>query len=375
MTKTKRAPKGEASIVVRSGYLRLRIPGNSFPDGKQRLISLDMADTPAGRTVAAQILANLQLDIYQGQIDPTLDKYRRAPMVTTVTALSLWINYLEYKKPTIKISTLHYYNQIIGSKMALIPHSIDKALDVRDWLLKSTTQALASRCLNHLSSAVAWGIRHKQIPLLTNPYQGMGGEVKPKSRPLGADAFTARQKEKILNAFVRSRYYDRYFSFVYFLFLTGCRPSEAIGLRWGDIATDFSMVNFTGSIVKVNHKAVRMEGSKTNRVRSFPINSELSDLLQACSKKIHKADWLVFALSEDPYLPIDYENFHKRAWVKTVNPIIGYRTTPYSCRDTFITEQVAAGFPLSVIAKWVDNSPRMISDRYFDISAVSFLPV
>jgi integrase len=375
MTKTKRAPRGEASIVVRSGRLSLRIPGNCFPDGKQSLISLDMADTSAGRTVAAQILANLQLDIYQGQIDPTLDKYRRAPMVTTVTALSLWINYVEYKKPTIKLSTLHYYQQTIGSKMAQIPHSIDKALDVRDWLLKNTTQALAARCLDHLSSAVAWGIRHTEIPLIKNPYLGMGREVKPKSHPPGADAFTADQKEDILNAFVGSRYYDRYFAFVYFLFLTGCRPSEAIGLRWGDIATDFSVVNFTGSIVLVNHKAVRMKRSKTNRVRSFPINSELSDLLQACSKTIHKADWLVFALTDDPYLPINYENFHKRAWVKTVTPIIKRKTTPYSCRDTFITEQVAAGFPISVIAKWVDNSPRMISDRYFDISAVSFLPV
>lgn len=375
MKKTKRAPRGEASIVVRSGRLSLLIPGNCFPNGKQSLISLDMADSPAGRTVAAQILAKLQLDIYQGQIDPTLNKYRRTPMVTTVTALSLWTQYVKYKKPTIKLSTLHYYEQIIGSKMALIPHSIDKALDIRAWLLTNTTQALAARCLDHLSSAVAWGIRHETISLVKNPYSGMGREVKPKSNILGADAFSADQKEKVLNAFVKSRYYDRYFAFVYFLFLTGCRPSEAIGLRWGDIATDFSVVNFTGSIVRVNHKAVRMEGSKTNRVRSVPINSELSDLLQACSKKIHKSDWLVFALTDDPYLPINYENFYKRAWEKTVTPIIGYRTTPYSCRDTFITEQVAAGFPLSVIAKWVDNSPRMISDRYFDISAVSFLPV
>ena len=375
MKKTKRAPRGEASIVFRSGYLRLRIPGNCFPDHKQRLIALDMADTPAGRTVAAEILARLQLDIYQGHIDPTWDKYRRAPVMTTMTALSLWIDYVEYKKPTIKLSTLHYYEKVIGSKMALIPHSIDKGLDVRDWLMNNTTQALAARCLDHLSSAVAWGIRHEVIPLLRNPYLGMGREVKPRGNSLGADAFTAKQKEQILNAFVESHHYDRYFAFVYFLFATGCRPSEAIGLRWGDIATDFSMVNFTGSIVRVNHKAVRMNRSKTNRVRSFPINSELSDLLQACSKKIHKSDWLVFALTDDPYIPINYQNFYRRAWEKIVTPIIGYRTTPYSCRDTFITEHVAAGFPLSVIAAWVDNSPRMISDRYFDISAVSFLPL
>jgi integrase len=372
--KTKRAPRGEASIVVRSGYLRLRIPGNSFPDGKQRVISLDMADTPAGRTVAAQIMANLQLDIYQGQIDPTLDKYRRAPMVTTVTAFSLWTQYVEYKKPTIKLSTLDYYERTIGSKMALIPHSIDKALDIRDWLLKNTTQSLAARCLDHLSSAVAWGIRHSEISLIKNPYVGMGREVKPKTHPPGADAFTPELKEQILNAFLTSNYYEHYYPLVYFLFLTGYRPSEAIGLRWGDVAVDFSAIHFTGSIVRVKWKAVRMDRSKTNRVRSFPVNSELKDLLEACSKGGQDLDRLVFPSIGDPSIPIHYQNFHHRAWNTIVTPIVKRNTTPYSCRDTFITEQIAAGFPIAAIAKWVDNSPRMINDRYFDISACSFLP-
>jgi integrase len=374
MTKKEKAPKGECSIVVRSGRLRLRIPGICFPDGKQTEIALELADTQAGRTIAAQILATLQLDIYQGKIDPTLDKYRRAPMVTTVTAFDLWTKYVEYKKPTIKLSTLDYYERTVGSKMAKIPHSIDKALDVRTWFLKKTTRAFAGRCLDHLSSAVAWGIRHGEITLPRNPYLGMGREVKPKTQPQGADAFNAEQKEQILNAFLTSPYYEHYYPFVYFLFLTGCRPSEAIGLRWIDIASDFSFVHFTGSIVRVKWKAVRMNRSKTNRVRSFPVNSELKDLLEACCKSLQGLDRLVFPSSGDPDTPIHYQNFHHRAWNKIVTPIVNHKTTPYSCRDTFITEQIAAGFPISVIAKWVDNSPRMINDRYFDISACSFMP-
>ena len=374
MEKTKRAPKGEASIVARSARLRLRIPANCFPDGKKQEIALDMADTSAGRTVAAQILAKLQLDIYQGQIDPTLDKYRRAPMMTTMTAFSLWTQYVEYKKPTIKLSTLDYYERTIGSKMAQIPHSIDKALDVRDWLLKKTTPSVTARCLNHLSSAVAWGIRHSVISLVKNPYLGMGQEIKPKTHSSGAEAFTPELKEQILNSFLTSQYYDHYYPLVYFLFLTGCRPSEAIGLRWGDIAVDFSAIHFTGSIVRVKWKAVRMDRSKTNRVRSFPVNSELKDLLEACARGVTDLDRLIFPSIGDPSIPINYENFYDRAWKKIVSPIVKRKTTPYSCRDTFITEQIAAGFPIAVIAAWVDNSPRMISERYFDISACSFLP-
>ena len=202
----------------------------------------------------------------------------------------------------------------------------------------------------------------------------MGKELKPRSRSPGADAFSTEIKEQILNSFLTSDHYEHYYPLVYFLFLTGCRPSEAIGLRFGDVAVDFSAVHFTGSIVRVKWKAVRMDRSKTNRVRSFPVNSELKDLLEACAKRGAGLDQLVFPSIGDPSIPINYENFHNRAWAKIVTPIVNRRTTPYSCRDTFITEQIAAGFPISVIAKWVDNSPRMISDRYFDISACSFLP-
>jgi integrase len=291
-----------------------------------------------------------------------------------MTAFSLWTQYIEYKKPTIKLSTLDYYERTIGSRIALIPYSIDKGLEVRDWLLKNNTQSFAGRCLNHLSTAVAWGIRHRVIKLDQNPYLGMGREVKPKSSPPGADAFTTDIKEKILDTFLTSHFYDHYYPFVYFLFLTGCRPSEAIGLRWIDIASDYSAVHFTGSIVRVKWKAVRMIGSKTNRVRSFPVNSELKDLLEACSRGVIDLNQLVFPSIGDPAIPIHYENFYNRAWKSIVTPIVKRNTTPYSCRDTFITDQIAAGFPIAAIAKWVDNSPRMISDRYFDISACSFLP-
>jgi integrase len=373
MTK-KKTPEGECSIISRSDRLLLRIPRQVFADNRQQEISLRMADSQAGRTVAAQILADIQLDIYQGKFDPSLEKYRRSKVVTAMTAFELWTKYLEYKKPTIKLSTLDYYERAIGLKVRDIKPTIDKALDVRNWLLKNTTQKQASRILDHLGSAVAWGLRHGEISLPTNPYLGMGRELKPKTRPPGPNAFTPEQKEQILNAFVGSHYYDHYFAFVYFLFQTGCRPSEAIGMRWGDIATDFSVIHFTGSIVQVHRKTVRVELSKTNRVRSLPVNDELRDLLKAIVTPNQKTDWLLFPLNDDPYLPINYDIFYKRAWKSIVTPIVNKNTTPYSCRDTFITEQIAAGFPISVISKWVDNSPRMISDRYFDISAVSFIP-
>jgi integrase len=356
--------------------LRLRIPKSIHPTGKQTEIALDMADTFAGRTVSAQILANVQLDIYNGAFDPTLNKYKRKEIVKQLTVYGLWCQYVAYKQPTIKISTYHYYNEIIGDKLRDCPQSIINALGVRDWVLTNNSPAYAARIIKHLSSAVEWGIRHEEINLVKNPYIYMGQEIAPKTEPPGADAFTLAEKETVLNAFLTSRHYDYYYPFVYFLFLTGCRPSEAIGLRWGDLSDDGDgslRINFSGSIVQIKSRAVRMEKSKTNRVRSFPVNTELQDLLEAVWKDGYTADRLIFpARSGDK--PINYINFCHRGWNTIVDPILGRHATPYSCRDTFITEQIAANIPVSVIASWVDNSPHMISTRYFDVSAVNFMP-
>lgn len=377
MQKTKRAPRGEASIVVRSGYLRLRIPKDVHPSGKQHEIALNMADTPAGRTVAAQSLAQIQLDIYKGEIDPTFEKYKKKEIPKHPTVYELWCQYIEYKKPIIKQTTLHYYEEIIGDKLRECPQSIVKALEVRTWLLENTSHFYASRIIKHLCSAVEWGIRYQGIDLPRNPYAYMGQEIAPRYRSLGADAFTMQEKEAVLNAFLTSDEYDHYYPFVYFLFLTGCRPSEAIGLRWSDLGDkgDGSLsIIFSGSIVQIKSKPIRMEASKTNRIREFPVNTELQDLIEAVWQEGYKPDRLIFPSRESEEKPINYINFCHRGWNKIVDPILGRHATPYSCRDTFITEQIALNVPISVIAKWVDNSPRMIDSRYFDVSAVNFIP-
>ncbi len=205
----------------------------------------------------------------------------------------------------------------------------------------------------------------------------MSQEIAPKYRPLGADALTQEEKEAVLNGFLTSDDFDHYYPFVYFLFLTGCRPSEAIGLRWKDLGDegDGSLsIIFSGAIIQIKSKPVRVEKSKTNRIRQFPVNTELQDLIEAVWKEGYLPDRLIFPSRESTDKPMNYSNFCRRGWNMIADPILGRHATPYSCRDTFITEQIAANVPVSVIAKWVDNSPQMIESRYFDVSAVKFIP-
>lgn len=374
MQKTKRAPRGEASIVVRSGRLSLLIPKAVHPEDRRAEIALNMADSDAGQTVAAQILANLKLDLYNGNFDESLERYRRKPVTAVMTIYNLWCEYVNYRRTIIKPSTLHYYEEIIGHRLRDCPQSLAKGLEVRKWLLENMSQDYAARVLRSLSWAVTWGIKHQRIDLERNIYTDMAKETKPKSQTPPPDAFNQDEKEQILNTFLTSHRYDHFYPFVYFLFLTGCRPSEAIGLRWEDISAGYKLINFAGSITQIKSQAVRMSTSKTNRVRSFPVNAELRDLLEACKRSAGEPFDLVFPSKEDPSVPINYQNFSKGAWARVVDPIVDRNTTPYSCRDTFITEQIAKGIPVTIVARWVDNSPDIINKHYFDISAVSFTP-
>jgi inosine/xanthosine triphosphate pyrophosphatase family protein len=73
--------------------------------------------------------------------------------------------------------------------------------------------------------------------------------------------------------------------------------------------------------------------------------------------------------------PINYNNFCNNAWNKLVDPIKP-DTTPYSCRDTFITTQILKGVPESVIARWCDTSVEMIQQHYADfLKMLSLRPI
>jgi len=68
---------------------------------------------------------------------------------------------------------------------------------------------------------------------------------------------------------------------------------------------------------------------------------------------------------------ISEKNFHQRAWSTVMtalglNEKDGATMTPYNCRDTFITLQALAGHSSTTIARWVDNSSKVIEDRYLD---------
>ncbi|MGJ3252528.1 MAG: site-specific integrase [Elainellaceae cyanobacterium] len=205
-----------------------------------------------------------------------------------------------------------------------------------------------------------------------NPFDGMYIELEATKPPPPA-SFTVEERDRIIEAFETHKgkgiSYRHYAPFVKFLFWTGCRPSEAIGLRWGSITPDCGRIHFHESIVEISGKLERRYEDKTSVKRWFSCPRKLQNLLQSVKLRNPTPEDLVFPSPKGKI--IIESNFADRAW-RTIltslglNEKDGVKMTPYNCRDTFITLQALQGHSSTTIARWVGNSSKVIEERYLD---------
>lgn len=380
-TPTGKVPKGNVSIISSNGRLQLRFRYK----GKRHTISVGLPDTELNRKVAEGRKNQIELDIASGNFDETLAKYQppsalkiAKPDITpkiTPKITELWESYRNYKSSSLKETTKAYHNSFTKLFQRLGDIPLLDALKVKAELEKLTTVSQTKRALTQLNAACNWAVKHKLISF--NPYMGMANEM-PKYRyqlEPKPNAFTEEEREKIIAAFQQHRgnwngrgytgiNYSHYAQFVEFLFLTGCRPSEAIGLQWKHIKEDCGCIRFEESVTTSgNGIPTRVQGSKNNKKRQFPCSERLRNLLISIKPENPDFDALVFPSPKGKV--INYNNFCNNAWNRIVDPIKP-DTTPYSCRDTFITLQILKGVSESIIAKWCDTSVSMIEKHYAD---------
>jgi len=375
-----KARKGLASVSVANGYLRIRIRVG----GDRQVMSLGLPDTAINRKHAEEKAHRINLDILSGNFDSTLAKYKPQSVLTVSepdimpkampTAADLWKQYRAYKASSLKETTKLHHEALarILDKTPSIP--INNALRVKAELEKVTTIHQTKRILIQLGAVCRWAKKHGLIE--DNPYEGMAGEM-PKYRyqlEPKPNAFTEEERDRVLEAFRNHKgnwngrgrtgfSYAHYAPFVEFLFLTGCRPSEAIGLTWKKVTEDCGSVTFDSAISYCYGKQIRVKGSKNNKERTFLCSPRLSSLLQSIKPDNCNPDSLVFPSPKGK--SINYNNFCNNAWNAIVDPLKP-DTTPYSCRDTFITLQILKRNPESVIARWCDTSVEMIQKHYAD---------
>jgi integrase len=271
------AKRGTVSVQSFRGMLRLRWSYR----GERYTLSTGTPDGQVNRTIAESKARVIEGDMVTGNFDPSLAKYRHQPQeVASMSVAELLNRFIDYKQKALYDRSLDKFRALrqptqafFGNKLAA---SIDEALADRFRLHLGTWMAPATQRerLTILRAAWDWGIKQK---LLTdNPWVEVLRRVRvpPKQRP---KPFTTAEVQAIMAGFERSRHYRHYADFIEFMFCTGCRLGEAIGLQWRHLSPDCSKVWIGEAMARGGER----KSTKTNRSREFKLPTKLQATLQA----------------------------------------------------------------------------------------------
>lgn len=368
----KKKPKGTVKIESDKGWLRLRFTYA----GKRRAFALGLPDTNINRKFAEQKARQIELDILSSNFDTTLQKYK--PQKTQeeieaelITIEELILKFIEYKSKFVSSPrSLEKYQSVVThlrtfnlkSRNALgslvNQFAVDFKPDYSEQFYQYLSGKLAPLTLKQsivwLSACWQWGIEQEIVE--SDPWKPLIKRVKvpPKQMP---KPFTSKEIKTIIQGFDQDRYYSHYAGFVEFLFGTGCRTGEAIGLCWKHLNEDCSTVWVGEGLSRGIRKA-----TKTNRARTITLTSRLRSLLLSMKSENLDLDRPVFTSPKGN--PIDDHNFRNRAWKSVLSKVgVEYRK-PYNTRHTLISHALNQGMNPVEVAQLTGHDVQTLYENY-----------
>jgi integrase len=362
---SQKASKGTVSIESDDGRLRLRFRHA----GKRYAIAIGLPDTTLNRNAAEQRARQIELDILSGNFDETLVKYKpsKAQLKANLTIADLLEKFILFKSKQVYKRSLEKYQAVLShlnnyklrkGKIVLadlvVSETGDYAEDFKDYLGSKLSPRTLKESLVCLSACWTWGIDEGLVD--KNPWSELVSRVKvpPKQKP---KPFTREEVGAIVEAFRTDRYYSQYYPFVMFLFGTGCRTGEAIGLRWKHVSDDCNTVWIGESLSRGVRKA-----TKTNKSRTVGLTEKLREILISIKPTKPDPDALVFTTSKGN--AIDDHNFRNRAWKKILAQLeIDYRK-PYNTRHTLISHALDMGLSPIAVADLTGHDVETLYQNY-----------
>jgi len=159
---------------------------------------------------------------------------------------------------------------------------------------------------------------------------------------------------------------------VRFLFFTGARPNEVIGLQWRHVSANF--IRFEQGVVVSEDGLVLKDGLKTQTKRNFPLTKEVQEILESVKQQsaAKRPEDFIFRSPRGKF--IDQHNFANRDWKSILKKCdVPYRKS-YQTRHTFITLCVEAHINSMAIARWTGTSSKMIDKHYGATNFTNLMP-
>ncbi|MGK7926261.1 MAG: tyrosine-type recombinase/integrase [Spirulina sp.] len=301
-------------------------------------------------------------------------------LVEKDSIISLWNKYVSFHINLGKWEETYIFThvQTITNLLKKCPYQkLEEKTDLIDWLFsdEKRSPATSKSRLKLIVAAIDWNSKTGNIPrkwgieyrdMLESIKLGKTQQTKIVSHEDDIQIFSLKEVYDILDALKNETHcrfankHRQYYKYVYFLWLTGCRPSEAVALKWDNVDIKRKRIIFCEGQVIASGRTVKKQGTKTVPSRFFPINAELHDLLSSIPDKTG----YVFknlkgkSISQQALVGV---------WKRLLESMnIPYRI-PYQLRHTMISYHANNDYPIHKLAELVGNSEKTIKDHYLKL--------
>jgi integrase len=337
-----------------NGSLRIRFK----LEGEIYTISgLGQASNRIARAKAELAAALIERDIELGTFDTALSKYQPQEPAKPVKPKrlielwDLWVSTLHLSEQTKSEHYQNTRNMILRAKP--LPNS-----DSADWFMKDGAH-LSAFSFNlrrrFFSNCLEWAIGQKLVT--ENPFRTIKSKKAPKRNK--TEPFTLEQVRQILVGF--KAHYPDYVEFSTFLFLTGCRLSEAAAIQWKRVEFAKGTVTIADTLSKVNYQKQRIrQQTKTGSITVLSMSEGLRRLLESRPKG--GSDDLVFTYPNGEH--ISPEKYYK-AWVRLLKKLGIPHIKAYASRHTFTSHALDSGLDSSTVGRFLGHTDGSMVDRNY----------
>jgi len=361
--------------INRHGFLALQL----FWRGLRSWEGTGAKDTPKNRSLWEARARIISEEIETGKFDylkhfpngNKADQFRpAAPVVVPMLTIGgYYVEWIERKKPPVVRAGLErdYKEQFKRDILprfrttALVDLSPEKLHAFREYLLHERGLSIKS-CRNIIDGTFRAMMRDWRADEAFKP---TGAQLHPDAfaflkwprrqnkRP---DPFTEEERDEIVAQFAKKSPF--YVPFIHALFWTGARPSELLGLRWGDIDLRAGFLSISKSRYLDEDGATKTLGSD----RVLRLLPSVVNMLKPL--KPLKATEKSFVFLNQEGRPVNFRTWRKGVWYRILRGLEIRPRKPYCTRHTFISIGLSNNANIKWLAEYCGTSVAMIEKHY-----------
>lgn len=358
-------PKGAVSIEEYRGRIRLRwrYQNKRYTLSHAHLTEVNLL---AARKLALQIEQDMILNQFDFSLYRYTGKKQQVKTPTDFTGLfEYWVR--NYKQMDCEVHTNYNSTRNMIRKWG----KVDTTNVVKKFNAETNAPVTYNRRLTILRSFIDWLV--EQDHWKSNPLQSIQRKKVKTVKHEKREPFTKEEIKRILDALANDTFCSKYASnkhsyyypFMYFLFKTGVRNAEAIGLRVKHVDTVSNIIHIKEVMARTLKSTAGRDrvrkSTKNEKERMLPLTQDLLDVILPQIKGKHPDD-LVFPSPTGN--PIDDQNFQQRIFKKVLKELSIPERVIYAARHTFGSRCIDEGITPVMTAFLMGNNPETALRRY-----------